>query len=248
MPDNGMQASWDARAREDPFFYVETAHWRGDVDEFFSLGEERARMFLDPVLERHPPGRRGLALDLGCGVGRFSRPLLKRFERVVAVDVSSEMVRKARELHPADEWPGLEFRASDGRSLPVDSSSVDFVFSYEVFQHMPTKEVIRLNLREVSRVLDTDGISFVHLDVTTLGPIGMLKKAMPATAHRILNRVRDRRDRRLESDRAWHGTNLRQSEIPVMLDGVGLQLLEIVPDPTHSLGTRVFSVARGRSG
>jgi tRNA/tmRNA/rRNA uracil-C5-methylase (TrmA/RlmC/RlmD family) len=96
-----MQENWDRRAVRDAFYYVETAHWDGDVAGFFALGEQRAQLLVDPVLAelRRLPERES-ALDLGCGVGRFSRAFARRFRDVLGVDVSTEMVKKARELHP----------------------------------------------------------------------------------------------------------------------------------------------------
>ena len=35
--DEQMRESWDRRAERDAFYYVETAHWDGDVDTFFAL-------------------------------------------------------------------------------------------------------------------------------------------------------------------------------------------------------------------
>ena len=95
---------------------------------------------MDPVLPAlATPASDSSALEVGCGLGRFSRSLAARFREVTAVDVSDEMVTRARDLSPADRYPNLTFHASDGISLPfVPSASIDFAFSYEVFQHMPS--------------------------------------------------------------------------------------------------------------
>jgi hypothetical protein len=36
-----MQQEWNARAAHDPFFYVETTHWDGNVDLFLRSARTR---------------------------------------------------------------------------------------------------------------------------------------------------------------------------------------------------------------
>jgi SAM-dependent methyltransferase len=240
-----MRENWDRRAERDAFYYVETAHWDGDVDAFFALGEERTHLLVDPVLAQLPrPAREATALDLGCGVGRFSRALAARFGHVLGVDVSAEMIRKARELHPNADYPNLEFEAGDGVTLPAPDGSQDFVFSYEVFQHMPSEDVIRSNLSEIARTLRSDGVALVH--VKTESDAGRLRaavaRAVPDRAIRAAKRTLGRDV--LVSDRSFRGAPpLRRERLPVLLREAGLELRELRDDPTHPAGTRVFVLA-----
>jgi ubiquinone/menaquinone biosynthesis C-methylase UbiE len=145
---NEIRERWDLRARSDAFAYIETVREVADLDGFFELGEHFASVLVDPVLDGVAQGR---ALDHGCGLGRVTRALAHRFDEVVGVDVSPEMVRRAEELHPQKEFPNVTFQATDGANLPLEANSFAFVFSYEVFQHLPSHEVIRQNLTEVAR-------------------------------------------------------------------------------------------------
>ena len=153
-----MQRGWNARAVRNPFFYVETTHWDGDIGRFFELGEASARRLIDPVLQRRAPAR-DLALDLGCGLGRFSRALARRFSSVMAVDVSDRMIAEAKRLQSDGEFKNITFEKSDGVILPAAKNAVDFVWSYEVFQHIPTRQSIAANLDEIARVLRPGGIA-----------------------------------------------------------------------------------------
>jgi SAM-dependent methyltransferase len=240
--DEQMRESWDRRAERDAFYYVETAHWDGDVDTFFALGEERTRLLVDPVLGQLPrPLSGSAALDLGCGVGRFSRALAARFGQVLGVDVSAGMIRKARELHPRANYPNLEFEAGDGVRLPVPDGSQDFVFSYEVFQHMPSEDVIRSNLREIARALRSDGLGLVHIKTESDG--GRLRaavaRAVPDGAIRAAKRTLGRDV--LVSDPSFRGAPpLRRDRLPVLLAEARLELRELRDDPTHPAGTRTF--------
>jgi ubiquinone/menaquinone biosynthesis C-methylase UbiE len=83
---------------------------------------ERNRYYHDDVAARVaflvPPG--SSVLELGCGVG----DLLARLEpgRGLGIDFSSEMVRIARQRHPPERHPGLEFRVADAEALELEET------------------------------------------------------------------------------------------------------------------------------
>ena len=156
-----MKTAWNQRAAHDPFRYVETVFWDGNIDNFFALGEERARTVIDPVLDTYRiPAAAQAALDLGCGVGRFSRALAGRFDEVACIDVSEGMIQTA--LDANRDVDNLRFFATDGLFFPLGEDSIDFVFSYEVLQHMPSHAVVAANLRETARVLRPGGHALIH--------------------------------------------------------------------------------------
>jgi SAM-dependent methyltransferase len=75
---------------------------------------------------------------------------------VIAVDVSEEMLARARELNPRLE--NVRWLHGDGESLAgVDSASVDGCFSHVVFQHLPDPELTLGYVREMGRVLRPGG-------------------------------------------------------------------------------------------
>lgn len=242
-----MQEAWNARARADAAFYVESHH-ASDRDGFYALGEERAVLFLDPVLSRMFGDVSALrALEIGCGLGRFSRALARRFGEVTAIDVSDEMIRRARAAH--DGWPRLQFRGSDGEAIPLPGRSVDFVFSYEVFQHMPSHRVIQANLHEVGRVLRPGGAAMIH--VRTGGPwlriLYVIANLAPTSVHALLKRLRGKPA--LTSDATWRGAPpLSPAQIRAMTAAAGLRIEEVLPDPTHAPGSRAFLVVTPAGG
>jgi ubiquinone/menaquinone biosynthesis C-methylase UbiE len=91
-------------------------------------------------------------LEIGCGVGRMTRTLARLFGHVTAVDVSSKMIERATvNLRDLDN---VSLIVGDGASLcGVSDSTHDFAFSFIVFQHIPSPEVIASYCREVHRVL-----------------------------------------------------------------------------------------------
>ncbi len=75
-----------------------------------------------------PRGSR--VLDVGCGTGEALAALEP--SRGLGIDLSPEMVRIAREHHPRERFPGLEFRVGDAEALELD----------ETFDHVILSNVI----------------------------------------------------------------------------------------------------------
>ncbi len=240
---NLMKEKWNQRAQRDAFYYVESAFWNGDTENFFKLGEERAKLIIDPVIAQlNFPANNSCAVEIGCGLGRFSRALAKRFASVIGVDVSEEMVSKAQKLSPSQNYPNLSFCSTDGESLLcLFNDSVDFVFSYEVFQHMPSYEVISNNILDIARVLKPTGIAFIHLrtePVLSLYTIKKFaKKIFPESVWISLG------FKPFTFDSTWTGTALSRNDINQLCKLANLKILQLITDPTHSSGERVFLLA-----
>ena len=241
---NRMREKWDLRARRNAIAYIEAVREVPDLEGFFALGEHFAQVLADPVLGGVARRR---ALDLGCGLGRITRALAQRFEEVVAVDVSAEMIRRAEELHPPAEFANVSFHATDGIHLPLEDRSVDFVFSYEVFQHLPSRDVMRGNLLEVARVLRPDGLALIHVHRAPGVAAYWLERAKRAVPDRIwtkLKRALGRGDP-LTSDLTYRGlAPLRRRDIEELWTSAGLKVTELRDDPTHEPAKRALVVAR----
>lgn len=153
-----MRRDWDERARKDAFFYIADWDKQWDPDAFFASGEADVRRLVDPALPHlaNAPEAASM-LEIGCGVGRMTRSFARRFARVYALDISPEMIARARAFH-SDERNVL-WLLGDGTGLaPLATGSLDFVFSYLVLQHLPTKELTLGYVREVLRVLKPGGV------------------------------------------------------------------------------------------
>ena len=154
-----MREDWNARAREDAGYYV--AFGRRDQDDagFFATATEVING-LEAELRRVPLAERGgwKALEIGCGPGRLMRPMSRHFVEIHGVDVSDEMIALAREK--LRDIPNAHPHVTDGASLAqFAAESFDFVYSYAVFQHIPSREVVFQYLREIRRVLKTGGLA-----------------------------------------------------------------------------------------
>lgn len=159
-----MRDDWNARAREDAGYYVAFARRGQDDAEFFATAADTVRD-LEGELNRVPACLRThwKALEIGCGPGRLMRPLSRHFAEIHGVDVSDEMIALAREK--LRDVPNAHPRVCDGSRLAAFAdNSIDFIYSYAVFQHIPSREVVLEYLREMRRVLKPEGLARFQLN------------------------------------------------------------------------------------
>ena len=83
-------------------------------------------------------------LDLGCGLGGYSKALADRGRSVRALDVSEQYVERAREL-------GVRADCYDGRELPLADREVDTVIMLEVLEHLEDPAPLLREARRVAR-------------------------------------------------------------------------------------------------
>src|SRR5579863_9130099 len=150
-----MRRDWDERARENARYYVSTGKKDWTDEEFFRSGEqtvsEEIRTDMINICQGKDP-KQMRVLEIGCGAGRITRALANLFGEVHAVDVSGEMVAKARAALAGH--PNAFIHQNNGKDLAVvGDGPFDFAFSTIVFQHIPSYEVIETYVREVHRLL-----------------------------------------------------------------------------------------------
>ena len=154
-----MRADWNARAREDAHYYVAFGGKNQNQEVFESTAQKEVGAFEWELkrLPKHAARKAWRALEIGCGPGRLMKPLSRNFGEIHGVDVSDEMVRLARERLRG--IPHAHVHATNGSSLNMFADeSFDFVYSYAVFQHIPSREVVLEYMREIARVLKPGGV------------------------------------------------------------------------------------------
>ncbi|XP_063285502.1 putative methyltransferase DDB_G0268948 [Pelobates fuscus] len=95
------------------------------------------------------------AVDVGCGTGRYTMPLAKRFKKVIGVDISESQLEEAKQFCSLEN---VTFQVAAAENLPLEDASVDLVnaglaahwFNVEKFVH------------EAVRVLKPNGCLAVH--------------------------------------------------------------------------------------
>ena len=79
-------------------------------------------------------------LEIGCGTGGFARRLAERSQHVLALDVSPEMIRIAREQ--SAQFPNIEFQLADVRDVPFPIASFDCIATIATLHHLPFPEML----------------------------------------------------------------------------------------------------------
>jgi ubiquinone/menaquinone biosynthesis C-methylase UbiE len=149
-----MRADWNQRASEDAYYYVAFGRREQDDEEFFSTASDIVKGF---VWDLKRVRGRDAALEIGCGPGRLMRPLAQYFTEIHGVDVSDEMIKLAKER--LRNTPNAHPQVTSGSDLSqFPDDKFDFVYSFAVFQHIPSREVIFNYLREARRVLKPGGL------------------------------------------------------------------------------------------
>ncbi|MFF0448896.1 class I SAM-dependent methyltransferase [Streptomyces sp. NPDC004609] len=101
-----------------------------------------------PLLLRQVPPRRGTALDVGCGTGRFARRLARLGMDVDAIDPSEAVIAEARarsaHLDRTPDTRSPRFRHADVTETELPSGHYDFVSCLASLHHMPFDTVTTL--------------------------------------------------------------------------------------------------------
>jgi SAM-dependent methyltransferase len=147
---------WEDRARR---FAVEgnglAAVCAYGMPEFYNRAIHlEQRMALEPWL-RVPPDTR--VLDVGCGVGRWSRLLAARGARVTGIDLSPTMIAQARlRAHAANVADRCQFFVQDLSTLDI-RERYDLVLGVTVLQHILDPESFRAALAALTAHLAPGG-------------------------------------------------------------------------------------------
>ncbi len=196
-----MRNDWDARAREDARFFIATGAAASEETFRASGAAELEGAVLDGIV-LDPAAR---VLEIGCGVGRLLRPLAQRVAAAHGVDISPAMVEQARAA--CADCPNLRFSVTDGTLRGFAASSLDLVFSWIVFQHIPEKGPIETYVKEAARVLRPGGLVRFQVD------------------------GRWRLER--EGPETYDGVKLRPEEVREIVRRAGLKMVEEWGEETH---------------
>ena len=87
------------------------------------------------AIEKLLPSNLVLA-DVGCGTGSLTVELSRFAEKVIGVDLSQEMLRRARHVAKERQLRNVEFRRGDALKLPLEARSVDAAFCVMVLHFL----------------------------------------------------------------------------------------------------------------
>lgn len=154
-----------------------TERVREDFDRIALLcerhGDGAGGVYDARLARRLPPDPRSV-LEVGCGDGSFTRLLAERARRVVAVDLSPQMLRLAR-ARTAGRG-NVEYLLGDVMRLPLPAAGFDCVVSIATLHHLPPAEA----LRRMKDALRPRGVLIIH---DLLADAGVLDRGLSALAY-----------------------------------------------------------------
>lgn len=93
-------------------------------------------------------------VDLGAGAGFDCFLAAKKAGKVIGIDMTPEMVRKARDNAAKHGYENVEFRLGEIENLPIEDNSVDIIISNCVINLSPDKPQV---FKDAYRVLRDGG-------------------------------------------------------------------------------------------
>jgi ubiquinone/menaquinone biosynthesis C-methylase UbiE len=106
---------------------------------------------LPGIIFEHVKGKK--AIDFGCGTGRSTRFLRRLGFDAVGVDISEDMLKRAREADCEGDYRLIE----EGDFSKFADDAYDLVLSAFTFDNVPTMEKKVRNFREIRRLLKSEG-------------------------------------------------------------------------------------------
>lgn len=132
------RSDWETLAKRDALGAILTdasrADGKWDIAEFMATGEAEIETVMSHLAKiGHIPNFTGTVLDFGCGVGRLTQALARRFASCVGVDISHQMIQKAESLN---QYAHCRYLVHSDANLPFADASFSFIYSNIVLQHV----------------------------------------------------------------------------------------------------------------
>lgn len=170
-----VSAQWHHLGQTEPHWSVLTndsyfqQNFQMNREAFYASGESELKMF-DATLARAgiAPDTLARCVELGCGVGRATGPLAKRFAHVLALDISAAHLQVAQDYLLSEAIANVDCQhvaaVDDLAKLPL----YDLMYSRIVLQHNPPPVMARLLQDFLSR-LRPGGVAYFQLPTYKAG-------------------------------------------------------------------------------
>jgi len=215
-----IQTQWTGYGESEPFASVlsDQRFMKDNIEENMHLleasGTEVVRR-LQVLAERNqvvlPKGR---CLELGCGVGRITKPLSPLFEHVVAADISPGNLAQCEKRLDAADISNVERVLLQSPAHIESIREIDAFLSVIVLQHNPPP-VQHYLLNSILRNMNTGGIAFFQ--TATFNPGYAYQIPFHLSLHK-------------EAFESWSLHCLPMRYILKLLQTHGLELLEVIED------------------
>lgn len=125
-------------------YFKNDEYWKKRINEKLEID-----MWIDEYIEYFK--NKGKCLELGCGIGQYSKRLMEYGYEVTSTDISETALREVKKFNKNTKIVDMTER------LPFESETFDLVFaslSIHYFDDKTTKQLVS----EIKRVLKNDGV------------------------------------------------------------------------------------------
>jgi ubiquinone/menaquinone biosynthesis C-methylase UbiE len=154
---------WEKLAKENANYYVWSESESASESKYRKSGNINVKKLIlkDPLIRAMGRKKSLNFLEIGCGNGRMTEFIAKKFAQVFAVDISHEMLNQARKR--LNKLVNVHYLESNGNIFEIEKNSIDVAFSFIVFQHMPEEKMVEDNFSLIRDALKPQGLFKVQL-------------------------------------------------------------------------------------
>ena len=211
---------WEALGVSEPHWSVMTHEKfkKENIDknseEFFMSGKQGVDLFIS-ALTRNNINTQSYktCLEFGCGIGRVTKHLANKFEKIYAYDISKNHLDLAKKYFEEFEIKNTDFIQLKELNELENIKEIDVVFSVIVLQHNPPP-IICFILQKLMKALKAGGVAYFQVPTYKLGYIYSVKNYLNSAIN--------------ETNMEMHV--LPQKEIIKIAQKEGCQLIEVHED------------------
>jgi len=118
-------------------------------------------------------------LEYGCGGGTYTVALAQRGARVIAFDISPDLLALAKKRVEANQCEGVQLLLGSAHSLPFPDESIDVIFGMAILHHLD----LEIASTELMRVLRKGGKAIFKEPVRNSKLYAWLRQFLPKRAN-----------------------------------------------------------------
>lgn len=161
---------FNAIGKTDPYYsvlsdpkYITKNLTDDSLSQFHASGFQEVAFLIETIAQCGIPLETGEALDFGCGVGRVTIPLCRRFASVVGCDISTGNLSIGLNEAKNKGLSNVQFVKNEFNLIrQFGEERFDLIYSMIVLQHM-IPPLMKIYISQFARMLKPGGIAFFQL-------------------------------------------------------------------------------------